>query len=115
VREHEIGLAHAREALERRPRAAQGRGEALRELRHPPVRDLRHQGLPAAEMPVQGRRADADEPRRVDEGEAADAALGDEAPRRLDQRLLEVAVVVAPPIRAAPMPHASDVLPVPSS
>ena len=48
---------------------------------------------------------------RVDQGEPADAALGDEAARGLDQRLLEVAVVVAAPVARSLAPGSHPVPP----
>ena len=45
----------------------------------------------------------------VGQRESAKAALGNETLRRLDQRLLQIAVVVALSVeRAAPMPHRLD-------
>ena len=103
--EGEIRLAHAGEALDRRAGAAQRPGEALGELVEAAAGDLGDERLAAAEMAVQRRRRDAQELRGVGEREAAEAALGDEAARRLDQRFLQVAVVVAPLVGGAvPMP-----------
>ncbi len=58
-------------------------------------------------MPVEGRRGNPHKARGIHQGEAADAALGDEAARGLDQRLLEVAVMVAAPVfrPVPPMSH----------
>ena len=46
-------------------------------------------------MPVGRGGADAGHPRGVGEGEAGRALFGDQAKRRLQQRLFQIAVVVA--------------------
>ena len=94
-----------------RAAAAHGAAEPLGEQGEAAPRHFADERVAAAEMAVERRRRDAGEPRRLDQGEAAEPALGDEAPRRLDQRLLEVAVVVALPVgwAAVERSHASGV------
>src|SRR5690606_16169854 len=100
------------EALQRRTLALKGASEPLAELGEAAEGDFRHQGVAATKMAVEGRRRDADELCRIGEREPAQAPLGDEALRRFDQRLLEVAVVIALPVeRAAPVTHDDPALP----
>jgi len=104
--EGKIGLAHAREPLEGRPLALQGMAEPLGELREAAEGHLGHERVPAPEMAVEGSGRHAHELGRIGQGEAAKAPLGDEALRSLDQRLLQIPVMIALPVeRAAPMPH----------
>ena len=80
------------------PSPLQGPPEALGELVEAAEGDLGHQGVAAAEMAVERRRRDAHELGRIGEGETAEPALRDEALRRLDQRLLQIAVMIALPV-----------------
>jgi hypothetical protein len=72
-------------------------GEAPGELVEAALRDLGHERVAAAEVAVEGGRRHPDELGGVGQREAAEPALGDEAPRGLDQRLLQIPVVIAPP------------------
>src|SRR5208337_1810741 len=77
------GREHGGEAVE----AAQG--------------DFRQQGFGVAEVAIGGRGTDAGQPRRLGDGEAGGAFLGDQRCRGLDQRLAQVAVVIAAPFESA--------------
>ena len=65
------------------------------ELLEAAQRDARHQLVAVAEMPIGRRRADAGQARRLGEGEAGRALLGDQLQRRVDQRLVQIAVMIA--------------------
>src|SRR5215207_5949741 len=101
-----ISLAHAGEALKRRALALQRPPKPSRQLVVPAEGDLGHERVPAPEMAIERRGRHAHELGRVSQREPADPPFGNEALRRLDQRLLQIAVVAALPVeRAAPMPH----------
>src|SRR6266550_4346817 len=53
------------------------------------------QFVAVAEMPIGRRRADAGKSRRLRKGEPGGPLAGDQIERRTDQRLLEIAVMVA--------------------
>ena len=56
---------------------------------------LGQQFVAVAKMPVGRRRADAGHARGIGEGEPGRALLRDQVERRLQQRLLQIAVVIA--------------------
>src|SRR5205814_10701947 len=57
--------------------------------------DRGQQFLAITEMPVRRRRADAGHPRGIGEGETGRTLFGDQAECRLQQRLFQIAVMVA--------------------
>ena len=79
------------------PGGGQHSGEALETAQ----RHFRQQRVGVAEMPVRRGGTDAGEPRRLGDGEAGRALLGDQRQRRLDQRLAQIAVMVAAAFEAA--------------
>ncbi len=56
---------------------------------------LGKQFVTVAKMPVGRRRADAGHPRRIGKGEAGRALFRDQPERCLQQRLFQIAVVIA--------------------
>ena len=65
------------------------------ELLEAALGDRGQQFIAIAEMPVGRGGADAGHPRGVGKGETGRAFFGDQAKRRLQQRLFQIAVVVA--------------------
>ena len=63
-------------------------------------RHIGHQLVAVAEMAIGCRRADAGRTRRFGESEARGPLFGDERESGADQRLAEIAVVIAAPARA---------------
>src|SRR5262245_7244546 len=102
AREAKVGAA---KALERRRWArapvVPGRGEALGETLEALARHVRHQGIAVAEMAVRRRRTDAGLPRRLGKREAGGTFLRNEVERGADQRLAQIAMVIAAPSAAA--------------
>src|SRR5262245_1006770 len=94
--ETEVGAAEALKC-QQRVRAAfiPGRPQALAESFKALARHIRHQGIAVAEMAVGRRRADAGLPGRFGEGETGGTLLRNEVKCSADQRLAQVAVVVA--------------------
>src|SRR6266487_2450704 len=80
------------------PGALELGAEALESL----PRDVGDEPLPVAVMPIGRGRAHAGGARGFRKREAGQAALGDEVERRPDQRLAQVAVMVAAPPRRRP-------------
>ena len=64
-------------------------------------RDIGDQRVAVAKMPVGRRRADPGRARRVGKGEPGWAFLRDQVERGVDQRLAQIAVVIAPPLAGA--------------
>src|SRR5262249_58457195 len=98
VREGEMGTADVLEGGERRgapviPGACELGAEALESL----ARDVGDEILAVAIVPVGCGRAHSRGARRLREGEARQPALGDEIERRPDQRLAQIAVMIAAP------------------
>ena len=94
--EFEIGLAEPVQRNERIgaafvPSPRQRRLELLEAAQ----RHTRHQLVTVAEMPIGRRRADAGKARGLGEGEARRALLGDQLQRGADQRLAQIAVMIA--------------------
>ena len=83
------------------PAVVPGARQRRFELLEAAPRDIGQQLVAVAEMAVGRRRADAGPARGLGEGEARRALLGDQFQRRADQRLLEIAVVVAARTRRA--------------
>ena len=79
----------------RRPAGGGGALERVGEHHEPLPRHLLDQFLAAAEVAIGRRRAHPRGPRRLGEREAERPLLLDQRQRRLDQRLPQVAVVVA--------------------
>ena len=106
AREAEIGAAQALECGERaRPALVPGSGETLLEALEAAPGDVGHQRVAVAEMPVGRGWTHAGSARGLGEGEPRRALLGDEVEGGADQRLAQVAVVIAaPPAAAVAMP-----------
>ena len=68
-------------------------------------RDVGHERVAVAEMPVGRGRADPGSPRGLGEGEPRWSLLGNQIQRRADQRFAQVAVMVAAPPAAARPTH----------
>ena len=84
-----------------RPALVPGGGQALLEVLEAALGDVGHQRVAVAEMAVGRGRADAGLARGLGEGEPRRSLLGNEIQRRADQRLAQVAVMVAAPPAAA--------------
>ena len=94
--EVEVGPPHRHERREpRRAAVVPGAVEPVGEHDEAAAGDLLDQLVAAAEVAVGRRGAHPRDPRRLGEGEAERPALLDQAERRPDQRLAQVAVVVA--------------------
>src|SRR6266446_1115223 len=94
--ELEIGAAHALEGREGIRLAVIPRPRQRRfEQRKAPQRHTGYEFVAVAEMPVGRCRADAGESCRLRKGEPGRPLAGDQVERRADQRLLEIAVMVA--------------------
>src|SRR5262245_26731311 len=102
TRETKVGAAKALEGRRRaRPPVVPGGSEALGETLKALARHVRHQGITVAEMAIGRRRADAGLPGRLGKCEAGGTFLRNEVESGADQRLAQVAVVVAAPSAAA--------------
>ena len=88
-----------------RPAAVPGADQFRLEKFEAVARDFGQQSGAVAEMPVRRGRADADRAGDFREAEAGRAALGDQVERGVDQRLAQVAVVVALAARLAGPAH----------
>src|SRR6185437_8955561 len=100
--EGEISLAERIERAERIrspviPRLRQHRGEAL----VAPLRDGREQCVGIAEVAIGRGRTDTREPRHLRDGERARSFFREQHQRGIDQRLAQIAVVIAAPLVAA--------------
>src|SRR5262245_2311845 len=108
TREGQIGTPHA---LERRKRARAafipGGRQSLLELLKAAARNIRHQRIAVAEVAVGRRRADTSLAGRLRKGDTRRALLGNEVQRRADQRLAQIAVMIAAPPAAACPTHES--------
>src|SRR5262249_10253187 len=94
--EGEIGLTDALERGEGiRTAVVPGAGQRRRELLEAALGDGGQQLVAVAKVPVWRRRADAGHARGVGEGEAGRALLPNQVERRLQQRLFQIAVMVA--------------------
>jgi hypothetical protein len=103
--ERQIGATQCLERAEHiRPTTVPGRGERHGEPLEPTQRHLGQQCLGVAEMPVRRTRTDPRQPRRFGDREARGTLFGDQRQRRLDQRLAQVAVVIAAPLETATGP-----------
>ena len=85
----------------RRVAAVPGRVEIGGEALEAKARDLAHQLLAVAEVPVGRGRADTGQARGLGDGEAGWPLLADQAQRRLDQRFAQVSVMISAASRAA--------------
>jgi len=95
-REREIRLADLVQRRHgRRPTVAPRSNQRLAHAAEPALRNIGEQRIAVAEMAVRRRRTDTCRTRRVGKREPSRALLRDQRERRLDQRFLEVAVVVA--------------------
>ncbi len=109
ARETEIGLADALESGARGGLAAvPGRAQRLGEAFEAAPRDVGHQRVAVAEMAVRRGGADAGSARGVREGEACRPLLGDEIERRRDERLAQIAVMIAAPAPGPPLCQVID-------
>jgi hypothetical protein len=106
AREGQIGSPHA---LERRKRARAAfipsSCQPLLELLKAAASNIRHQRIAVAEVAVGRCRADTGLARRLRKGEPRRPLLGDEIQRRADQRLAQIAVMIAAPPAAACPTH----------
>src|SRR5277367_1254271 len=94
--EFEIGLAELVQRGERVGTALVPRPRQRRlELLEAAQRHVRQQLLAVAEMPIGRRRADPGEARGLGESEAGRALLGDQFQGGADQRLAQIAVMIA--------------------
>src|SRR5207247_142875 len=94
--EGEIGLAEAFEGADGIGTAVvPGLRQQRLELLKTALGDAGKQFLTVAKMPIGRRRTDAGHPRGVGEGESGRAFLRDQIERRLQQRLLQIAVMIA--------------------
>src|SRR4029077_2155417 len=97
AREDEVGLAKVLESGERVWSAVvPGLGERRLEALEAADRHVHHELVAVAEMAIGCRLDDPRRARGLGEGEAERALGRDQLQRRVDQRLLEVAVMVAP-------------------
>src|SRR5262245_21091237 len=102
ARETEVGVPQAIERGQRaRAAVVPGGGEALSEALEALACHVRHQGIAVAEMAIGRRRADAGLPGCLGEGEAGGTLLRNEVEGGADQRLTQVAVMIAAPPAAA--------------
>src|SRR5262245_34018580 len=102
ARETEVGVPQAIERGQRaRAAVVPGGGEALSETLEALACHVRHQGIAVAEMAIGRRRADAGLPGCLGEGEAGGTLLRNEVEGGADQRLTQVAVMIAAPPAAA--------------
>src|SRR5262245_43289538 len=108
MREDQIGSAHA---LERRKRARAafipGGRQPLLELLKAAASNIRHQRIAVAEVAVGRCRADAGLAGGLCKGETRRPLLGNEVQRRAEQRLAQIAVMIAAPPAAACPTHES--------
>lgn len=74
--------------------------------------DIGDQRIAVAKMPIRRGRTDPGRARRIGKGEPARTFLGDQVERGLDQRLAQIAVVIAAtPVRPSSRPaHRPDQL-----
>jgi hypothetical protein len=93
--EADVGAGHRGESLLWALGVGDLGGEHLREAVQGAHRDRGEQCVAVGEVPVGGGDGDAEATARLGEGEAAEAALGDQVDRGIDERRREVAVVVA--------------------
>src|SRR5262249_40862166 len=100
--ETEIGVPQVLERDQRaRTAVVPGGGEALGEVLEALACHVRHQGIAVAEMAIGRRRADAGLPGRLGKGEAGGTLLRNEVEGGADQRLAQIAVMIAAPPTAA--------------
>ena len=98
AREMQVGAADILEgAIGVGPAVVPGAAQrALEQLEAAPG-DVGEQRVAVAEMPVRRRRADPGPARRVGEGEPGRSLLRDQVERGADQRLAQIAVMIAAP------------------
>ncbi len=102
--EGEIGLAQAQERRHRiRQALAPGMLQPRLEALEAALGHIGHELVAVAEMPVGRGLADTRRARRLGEGEAQRPLRRDQLERRRDQRFAEIAVVIVPAPRAAPV------------
>jgi len=85
------------------PTAVPGGGKARSELLKAPPRKFGDQGAAIIEVTIGRGRRNARKLGGFGEGESARAALSDERARRFDQRIAQIAVVVAATVNMAPV------------